>query len=329
MDGGAGRVALIEVLERDGRVRHALPVAGWPLTIGRAYDNDLVLDDPHVAAHHARIETDADGRPVLTVLPGAHNAVTLEGRRVGAGAQGAVPRSAWSIGGSSLRLRWAGEALEAERPLPEWRHARGGVALALLLWAMVVAEAALVLDPGAPLPAWLAAVFGPVVALGAWAALWGLASKLFRHRFEFWRHGAVAVRWLLAMLVLRWAVPVLTFVFSWSWLPGPASLAIAGLGAAMLGAHLQRVLPGARRAVSLLLLLVFVAGAGVQGWLRQQATGRWFAPLYASAIAPPVLRLAPAMSSTRFIEEARALQSPLQQRARADRDDADAGDEED
>ncbi|MEP6679602.1 MAG: FHA domain-containing protein, partial [Betaproteobacteria bacterium] len=28
------------------------------MTIGRAYDNDVVLDDPYVAAHHVRIVPD-------------------------------------------------------------------------------------------------------------------------------------------------------------------------------------------------------------------------------------------------------------------------------
>src|SRR4030095_2492866 len=49
------RVALIEIVERDGRVRQQLDVRGWPLSIGRALDRDLVLDDPHVAAEHATL----------------------------------------------------------------------------------------------------------------------------------------------------------------------------------------------------------------------------------------------------------------------------------
>ena len=54
-------IALIELLDRDGRVRRTLDVHAWPLTLGRALDNSLVLDDPHVAPHHATLATDADG----------------------------------------------------------------------------------------------------------------------------------------------------------------------------------------------------------------------------------------------------------------------------
>ena len=45
-------LALIETLDRDGQPRQILRVSQWPVRIGRAIDCDLVLDDPHVAAHH-------------------------------------------------------------------------------------------------------------------------------------------------------------------------------------------------------------------------------------------------------------------------------------
>ncbi len=45
----------IEVLSRHGDVGSRQRFTSTPITIGRAYDNDVVLDDPHVAAHHLRI----------------------------------------------------------------------------------------------------------------------------------------------------------------------------------------------------------------------------------------------------------------------------------
>ena len=54
-------LAMVEVSDRSGRllVRHA--VRHWPLTIGRALSADLVLDDPHVAGEHLRLDRDAEG----------------------------------------------------------------------------------------------------------------------------------------------------------------------------------------------------------------------------------------------------------------------------
>ena len=62
------RIAQVELLDGDGRVQRAWDVAAWPLAIGRALDNDLVLHDPHVAAHPARLDLDEQGRLVLCAL---------------------------------------------------------------------------------------------------------------------------------------------------------------------------------------------------------------------------------------------------------------------
>ena len=90
--GVTGLPARIEVLERDGRVRQSQPVPAWPLAIGRAIDNDLVLDDPHVAPYHAVIEAGPGGAPRLRVLPG-ENGMRC-GRRLLAGGAEPVPLDA-------------------------------------------------------------------------------------------------------------------------------------------------------------------------------------------------------------------------------------------
>ena len=67
MDRPEERLALIELLGRDARVQRTQDVRAWPLTLGRALDNTVVLDDPHVAARHATLAPDADGRLLLQV----------------------------------------------------------------------------------------------------------------------------------------------------------------------------------------------------------------------------------------------------------------------
>jgi len=49
-------VALLEAVDRDGLVRQAWRIEQWPVSIGRALDNTVVLSDPHVAAHHVTLE---------------------------------------------------------------------------------------------------------------------------------------------------------------------------------------------------------------------------------------------------------------------------------
>ena len=54
MDHAPERLALIEVEGRDGRIGRAVDVLRWPLTLGRALDNHLVV------ATEAPAHVDAD-----------------------------------------------------------------------------------------------------------------------------------------------------------------------------------------------------------------------------------------------------------------------------
>ena len=50
-----GPVMWIEVLSRHGEAIQRQRIDGDEARIGRDFDNDVVVDDPHVAPHHARI----------------------------------------------------------------------------------------------------------------------------------------------------------------------------------------------------------------------------------------------------------------------------------
>ena len=92
MDRPEERLALIECFERDGRAGRTVDVHAWPLTLGRALSNHVILDDAYVAARHARIEPGSDGRLLLTVLDTA-NGVAVDGRRHDAGTTSPLPEA--------------------------------------------------------------------------------------------------------------------------------------------------------------------------------------------------------------------------------------------
>lgn len=55
------RQLYLEQLDRLGRVRHRTGIDRLPFTIGRAYDNDLIVDDPYVSLSHCRLESSKSG----------------------------------------------------------------------------------------------------------------------------------------------------------------------------------------------------------------------------------------------------------------------------
>jgi hypothetical protein len=317
----AARLALVEVLDRDGRVRLAAPVTAWPFTIGRAIDNDLVLDDPHVAERHLSFDAAEDGRIVLRLAP-TRNGATLGRERLAGASERELPptgagrpaRPDLVLGTTRVRLRLAADALEPERDLP--RRARVGLTLvlALVLWGWLVAEYAIQADPGGSATEWLRPVLMPPVALVVWCIAWALASKLFQHRFDFWPHLAVAVPGVLAAEATGFVLPWLSAVFGW---PGFSRLtigAIAAVAVVWLLQHARLVLPQQRRALAFTAVGAYLAGVAIVFTLNQQRYERWFAELYSARLPPPGLAWHRAASREEFVGASASLEAALQRR---------------
>ena len=61
-------IIIVEILEKSGKVHERSKLAHFPATFGRAYDNDLILNDPFVSPQHARISLDENGALTLIDL---------------------------------------------------------------------------------------------------------------------------------------------------------------------------------------------------------------------------------------------------------------------
>ncbi len=323
------RLALIELLDRDGRVRRALDVHAWPVTLGRALDNTWVLDDPHVAPHHATLAAAADGR--LSVLVGdSRNGLQLGSQLLRAGQQAPLPAGGaqLQIGGQRLRLRLAGAALA-----PEWPLARPLVA-GLGLWAMLLAwvlvqtlQRWIQLDPGADLVQWLPWLLGLPGGLALWCGLWALGSKLFRHGFEFASHAAIALAWLLAYEALDLLLPMAAAALGWPWLwQAYHQWGLPLLAMLLVRAHLRQLLPQRGLAINASLVLVLAAGLAVTLVINLRQQGRVFSEPYMSTLPPPALRWGGSVPLPAVDAAMLPLRDALQQRAREAADEDGDGD---
>ncbi len=332
MDRAAERLALIECFERDGRPGRVVDVHAWPLTLGRSLSNHVVLDDAHVAAEHARIEPDAQGRLVLTVLDTA-NGVSVDGRRLAAHAQCQLPEAGalLQLGQTKLRLRLRlrGEVLAAEKPLPPASASPWLVALPL--FALAAAEHALRLDPGADSTAWLPVLAGLPVAVAGWCGLWALLSKVFQHRFDFGGHLRIALPWLLAIELVGVLLPQIAASLAWPALWHLAVPAQVVLGALWLRAHLVHVLPLHRRAVGAAVAVATLAGSAISLTVIQRGTDSYSRAPYMSTLPLPATRLAGSVAPAVLVDEMSALVEPLArrvQKARAEEDEEGASAED-
>jgi len=318
------RLALIEVFERDGRMGRSASVRRWPLTLGRALDNDVVLDDPHIAAHHATLQLGGGGRLQLQVGDSI-NGVSVGQVHHKAGAQVPLPPegATLQLGGVKLRLRLPQERLAPERALPALARAHlvGPLIAGLALVLLALLDHWLSLDPGADAAAWLPMVVGLPVVLTGWCVLWALASKLFQHRFDFLGHLRIALPWLLAIELLDLVLTPLAASLGWPWLwrlVAPLQLLLAVL---MLRQHLMQVLPQSGRVVTTFLVAAALAGTAISLAMTQRATDRYSRPAYMSTLPLPALNLSRPVSAPQLVQELAPLAEQLAARVKKARED--------
>jgi hypothetical protein len=317
------RVALVELLDHDGRVQQAWDVAQWPLRLGRALDNDVVLHDVHAAAHHAVLDVDAQQRVVVTAGASRNGVRVEEGRSTLTLAAGhhavLAPLAPWHIGTSTLRVRRLADPLPDERVLaPAAAPASRWATALLLVLAALWTGASLWLEnnPDATWERYLPELGALGGAAALWSGLWGLASKLFNRRFVVMPHLRVLLGYALAIGVSQLALSLLAYAADWAWASRVRDIVTWALAAAMVAHHLRLVLPARARRINLALGSACVLAIASSMALNWQRTDRFFDELYATTLPPPSWRVVPARPADVLIDELRTLEAPLLESAR-------------
>ena len=205
---------------RDGRgvtARHRLET--FPLTLGRALSNDIIVDDPYTDAHHARISIDESGAIAIEDI-GSVNGLHSNGSR----AQGRIVVQAGvelRMGRTTLRFRDVNEAVppalvESPRAPLYVRHLETTLGRAVVVVLMLLAVA---------VNAWLgnterssgssvlAAVLAVLGVAFVWSAVWGVTTRGADRRFHLPGHMTVVSLAILALLVYNVVNEWLTFFF--------------------------------------------------------------------------------------------------------------------
>jgi len=320
-------LALIETLDRDGQPRQILRVSQWPVRIGRAIDCDLVLDDPHVAAHHATLEMHDDG---LHVLPAPSlNGVRLGRAAIAPGSAPLLPASALlTLGATTLRVRQAGEALAPEQRFLDLHQYERRHAVTLLLLVVFAAlwkgfDLWLTTIPGQQGSALAWAYLAAPAGLILWCAGWAIGSMLFQRRFAFWAHLYIALTWLMAGLVVETITAQLAFAFSMPALEKLGRVACVGAMAMMMWRHMGLLLPQRRRAFGIAITSAVVVGGGLLLIDRSVQQQPLVGDLYLGTISLPGLRVARPVPVDNFVKSAAPLEKTLSHWAKPGDDEED------
>jgi hypothetical protein len=312
-----GGVTYLEILDRRHRVQQRLTLGPWPVRIGRAYGNDVIIDDPYVSPEHLSLVVEEEGERIVAVDLASRNGTFDVGgrRRVARLALG--PDSIVRIGETLLRVRRQSDPVPPAVPVsggpwPVRWLLHGPVALASFALApLLLAVTSLLSVPDEPADT-VAIAAALLVAVLVWAGVWALVTHAVSHEWRLVAHAAVVWTFLTADMVSEFVQDYVYFL-----LPEPtgdwwARCSDAGLLAWLLCMHLAiaTVLPARRRTLVAVGAALTIVGfmTTMSSWSGHQFSTR---PSYPAHLEPFPAAYLPATTLERFLGDVDELQPEI------------------
>jgi len=309
-EAASGEAAIwVELLSRQHEVAARHRFASVPITIGRAYDNDIVVDDPHVAAHHLRIARNDAGVLVAEDLGSRNGLYVDRERRKEVTLDG---EHELRIGTTLLRVRTATYAVAAEQPIvrsfPYWPAALaciGGVfgIAALDLWLSETGEPKAI------------RYFTPLLILTivvcVWTAGWSVVTRVFTGHARFGHHFLIVAAGLLAYSIYDEAAEIGAFAFSWTALATTSYVVAWILLGGICLAHLFAINRTRRPLKIAVACVLAAAGIAMQTLKQSEFRSNYGQPITLSRLEPPSLRMVAPQHEAAFFTDATALREGL------------------
>ncbi len=320
-----GQIVIVEVLDRFGKVRHRQRVTNFPCRIGRAYDNDLIIDDGFVSAHHLEVSFNAENRLMARDLNSDNGLFAVAPlKRVD---------SMWLQSASRLRIGHTElQFFFPDHPVREVVLDRANPSFTMLFFtswpAMILTwllTAGIILlqahfdsSESATLADRLVDLLPVFVFLGIWAGGWSIASRAVTHRFYFAYHATLVGGILVISSLLETFAEYVDFAFA---LPGLANTFSMVAGTLLFGfllfSHIRySTTLTLKKSVRVAAALALGFSVLIQSlvWVFERDFG--FDLDYSSTLKAPAFVLRRPVSSTDYFSAAHSLKSDVDELAR-------------
>lgn len=316
----------IEILSRHQQeVIARFRINGPEACIGRGYDNDVIIDDPYVAAQHLRVFRDEAGQLVAEDMGSANGMFLDKGnsRLARIVVDGKQPIR---IGQSYLRVRGVNYAVDQERlARPEWRGLPIGAAVALGIAILGIYALRVWLNQTSELRVfnYLTPLLITIATILVWVGIWALLSRVFSGRSRFLRNLLIALAGILAFTLYDEFARIAAFAWTWPVASNYQYVAVWSLLAVICFLHLQGI--GSARtwvkaAIVTVLLIVAVAVQTLQQSETFSDSGR---QTTVHQLMPPAFRAVATSDQDAFFGEIGKLKARLDSdRAQPKPDDA-------
>ncbi len=213
------RQGVIELVDNSGRVLQRFFLDGSLVTIGRAYGNDIIIDDPYMSPYHLQIEI--VGNDVNVTDLNSENGLFFE---KDSNRQSSIQVSSGGsirIGHSRLRFRGKDFIVPAARVDSVANSSlalfnRASIKSTLVLLCFIVLTISSYFESIKPLDFWalLDDVWVPMMGIFAWAGLWSFCNRLIAHKFNYWVHCAIFSTSIAGFLIITLLTEYLVYALS-------------------------------------------------------------------------------------------------------------------
>lgn len=314
-----GQVIWVEILSRHHRdVAQRHRCDGAEVTIGRGYDNDVVVDDPFVSARHLRLRRDEQGRLVAEDLGSANGLFTERGRKRQAAIvlDGDQPIR---IGHTLLRVRDPSHQVAPERVAPRGAHTWLITLGLVLLLAGMESTFVWMRDTGDPTAVrYVKALLPLALVLVVWSTFWSILSRIFAGQARFERNLLLTTLGIMAYSLLNEITMFAGFSLSWR-LPGTYEyVGVWLLLAGLCFLHLRAMGPARSWLKAGVVGLVALVAIAVQTVTIADGNPLFDRQATARPLLPPVFRLTSLHPPDRFLAEIDKVRQRLEKDRRKD-----------
>lgn len=309
------RLAWIELLDREGVVSQRFPVSHWPVTIGRAYACDIIVDDPFVAPRHLQISGNADDTFAVEDLESV-NGMHINGRRVLNRTASLTPDDLVRFGHSQLRVRHSAHPVADETPIVPhtWdRQPRTLLFTALILLCLTGAAGFLSYNSEDSMVEVLTMIMGVLSVTGIWVSGWTLVGRVFSGQTHFVAHAVIGTIGMSVFWVTDALLNLSEFSFNTTVFSDRASLIDFITLSAMLYFHLRLVSRLRKPQLGMIAATASLLLWGVATVTSMVESDQNLALRdYSTSIAPAVMLLDKGQSIDQFVNGADDLKQQVQ-----------------
>ncbi|MDR1854579.1 MAG: FHA domain-containing protein [Azoarcus sp.] len=295
----------IETLSRHKEVVARVRAVGEVATIGRAYDNDAIVDDPFIAPRHVRLSRNEDGLLVAEDLNSRNGVYDESGAR--RHAMLLTGNTIFRIGKTWMRVREHSFFVDPEQVLVPPRSKWPWLLLASLLAVAVMLLTQWqtdIFERPDPIALYVQPLLWFALAVSLWVVFWAVLTRLFTGRARAARHAIVALVGFSVVTAAEFLTGWLAYAFSNRTLANYDFIVFWALLAVFIYAHL-RVIGKKHRLQKFTVVLVLALCVCVAQWLGtnpfspEETSDTGFFP---DRMYPPSWRVAPAESEDKFFE---------------------------